>query len=47
MGQTGHGKIGLKLKGERCNRENKTASKGSNINTDLIEYVPKTLLKNI
>ena len=33
------------IKIERYNSKWKTASKGININTDLIEYVPKTLVK--
>ena len=45
MGQTGHGKIGRKLKGAGWNSKCRTASKGININTDLIDYVPKTLAK--
>ena len=45
MGLTGHGKIGCKLKGTCCNSKNKTASKGSKINTDLIEYVTKKMVK--
>ena len=45
MGRTGHVQIGRKLKGDKCNPKEKPASKVSNINTDLIEYVPKTLVK--
>ena len=45
MGRTGHGQIGRKLKGERYNSKYQTDYKGSNINTELIEYVPKTLVK--
>ena len=45
MGQTGHGQIGCKLKGETCNSKDKTAIKFSKINTDLFEYFPKTLVK--
>ena len=47
MGQTGHGQIGLKIKGETLSSSDKTASKCSNINTDLIENAPKTLVKKI
>ena len=43
MGRTGEGKIDRKLKRENCNEEYKKDSKGSKINTDLNEYVPKTL----
>ena len=43
MGRTGEGKIDRKLKRENCNEEYKKDSKGSRINTDLNEYVPKTL----
>ena len=43
MGRTSQGKIDRKLKGEM---QKKRASKGSNINTNFIEYVPKTRLKN-
>ena len=46
MGQTGHGLMCHKLKGDKCNSNEKSASRGSNINNDLIEYVPKTLVKN-
>ena len=46
MGRTGHGRIGHKSKGARLNPEYKTTSKGSNNNTDLIENVPKTPVKN-
>ena len=42
MGITGHGQTGHKFKGERCNLVDKTSSKGININTNVIEYVPKT-----
>ena len=45
MGRTGHVQIGLKLKAERYNSKYKTDSKVSDINTDLIEYVPKTLVE--
>ena len=45
MGQTDHGKIGRKLKEDKFTSKYKAASKGSNTNTDLILYVPKTLLK--
>ena len=45
MGRTGHGKIGHKLKVELWNPKPKPASKGININTDSIEYVPKKLEK--
>ena len=44
MGQTGYGFVGRKYKGYRYNTEDKTASKGSEIDTDLIEYIPKTLV---
>ena len=46
MGQTGHGQMFCNLKGGTCTSKNKPYSKVSNINTDLIEYVPKTLVKN-
>ena len=36
MGQTGRGLIDCKYKRERWNSAEKTASKGSKINTDLI-----------
>ena len=45
MSRTGYGQIGHKLKGDKFNSKDKLASKGSKINTDLIEYVPKTLVK--
>ena len=45
MGQTGHVKIGHNLKGDMCTSKDKLDSIGSKINTDLIEYVPKTLVK--
>ena len=45
MGRTGHGQIGRKLKGSRCNTREQTYSKGSKITTYLIEYFPKTLMK--
>ena len=45
VGRFGHGIIGSNLKEARCNSADKTAYKGSKINTDFIEYVPKTLMK--
>ena len=45
MVQTVHGQIGRKLKEDNCNSKDKTYFKGSKINTDLIEYVPKTIVK--
>ena len=45
MGQTGHVKIGHNLKGDMCTSKDKLDSIVSKINTDLIEYVPKTLVK--
>ena len=45
MGRTGHGQISLKLKRARCNSKYRTAFKYIKINTDLNEYVPKTLVK--
>ena len=45
MGWTGHGQIGCKFKGSRFNSSDKTDSKGSNINTDFIDYVTKTFVK--
>ena len=45
MVQTVCSNIGGKLKRERFNSKYKTASKGININTDLIGYVTKTLVK--
>ena len=44
-GQTGHTKIGCKLKGGKWNLADQTSSKGININTNLIKYVLKTLLE--
>ena len=44
MGQTGHSRIGCKLNIVRCNSAFNTASKVININTDLNEYVPETIL---
>ena len=45
MGITGHGQISQKFKGERCNSAEKTASRGNKINTNLIEYATKRLVK--
>ena len=45
MGQTGHGQIGRKFRGEKLNSVDETGSKGSIIKNDLVEYVPKTFLK--
>ena len=45
MGRTGHGIIGHELKRRRQNSTGKTDYKGNNINTDLIQYVTKTLVK--
>ena len=45
MGRTGHGQISCKLKGDKCTSKEKAACKVSNTNTDLIGYVPKTLVK--
>ena len=45
MGQTGHGYICCKYKGDMWYSADKKDSKVSNINTDLIEYVPKILVK--
>ena len=45
MSLTGHGQIGRKLKRENFNSNDKTASKGININTYSIEYVTKKLEK--
>ena len=46
MGQIGHDQIGCKLKGARRNLKDKTDSKVSNINTDLIGYFTKNSMKN-
>ena len=46
MGQTAHGQNIWKFKEASYNSEDKTSSKDIKINTDLIEYFPKTLLKN-
>ena len=45
MGRTGHGQISCKFKGEMCNSAYNTASKFININTNLIEYIPKKFVK--
>ena len=45
MGKTVHGQIGRKFKGTRYNPADKTAYRASNINTGLIEYLLKTLVK--
>ena len=45
MGETSHGQIGRNFKEARCNSVDKTASKGSKTNNDLIEYVSKAILK--
>ena len=45
MGQTAHGQISRKLKEYKCTSKNKPASKGSNIITDLIYNIPKTIVK--
>ena len=45
MGQTGRGCIGFKLKVGRYNSVGKIYSQVININTNLIEYSPKTLVK--
>ena len=45
MGWTCYGQISRKLKVERWNSKDKSASKGSKIDTDWIEYFPKTLVK--
>ena len=47
MGQTGHGQICRNLKGDTCTSKYKADSKVSKINTDLIGYGPKTLVKKI
>ena len=43
MGTTGQDQIGCKYKGYRWKIAKKNDSKGSNINTDLMEYVPKVI----
>ena len=45
MGQNCHGQIGCKHNVVRCNFVDKTAFKIINMNTDLIEYVPKIIVK--
>ena len=45
MSKTGHGLIGHKLKGGRWNLVDKKNYQVSIINTDWIEYFPKTLVK--
>ena len=45
MGQNCHGQIGCKNIVVRYNFVDKTDFKVINMNTDLIEYVPKTLMK--
>ena len=45
MGQTGYGQISRNFKGEMRNPAGKTDSKVINMNTNLIEYVTKTLVK--
>ena len=44
MGQTCHGQIGCKHNVVRCNFLDKTDFQVLNINTNLIEYVPKKLV---
>ena len=44
MGQNCHGQIGCKHIVVRCNFVDKTYFKLINMNTDLIEFVPKTLV---
>ena len=44
MGQTCHGQIGCKYNVVRCNFLDKTDFQVLNINTNLIEYVPKKLV---
>ena len=46
MGRTEHGQISFKLKGDKFTSKDKTAAKGSKTNTDIIEYVTKTRVKN-
>ena len=45
MGQTSHGKIGHNHKGVRWNFAEKIDSQVSKIDTDLIEYVTNTYVK--
>ena len=45
MGETGHDQIGRNLKGDKCTSKDKPDYKANKINTDLIEYVTKTLVK--
>ena len=45
MGWTSHGHIGIKLKGDRWNLADKTASEVSNIATYLVKYVLKNIVK--
>ena len=46
MGLIGHGQISRKKNGLRFNSTDKIYSKCSNMKTYLIEYLPKTLVKN-
>ena len=45
MGQTSHGHFFRNLKGDMCTSKDKPDYKGINVNTDLIEYVPKIPVK--
>ena len=45
MGKIGHSQIGHTLKGDKFHSKDKPDSKCTIINTGLIEYVPKTLVK--
>ena len=45
MRRTGYDQIGHKFMGGKCNLADKTYFKGSKINTYLIEYFTKTLVK--
>ena len=44
MDITGHGKIGCNLKGGELNSVDKIDSQVSKINTNSIEYLPKTIV---
>ena len=43
MGKTSHGEVGCRYKGDKWNSEYKKDYKGSKINTDIIEYLPKKM----
>ena len=47
MGRTCPDQIGRKLKGEIFNSKDKTDSKVIKINTELLGYIPNTLVENL